>query len=156
MMDQRGAVTLWIPIILLSLLTVGVFFVETGRLMIARVQVQTAADAASLGGVSTAVRNTTDEIDVIINDSGEISEVSEVSNAGPIVINQNEADEEAVRLLNCNSSVQITTWQGQANEDKYSVTVQDVKIPTRIPSMLSIHPTIDAFSEAWAANKQLP
>jgi Flp pilus assembly protein TadG len=126
--DEKGAMVLWIPILLIAVLISTVWVVETGRMMITRVDIQTAADAASLAGVATAEQEYIKEYD-FITEGEEITEIIEKATpTGHIIISRELADKEAELLLNPNVPEQtVSDWESTVEDDEYEVSIQGVR-----------------------------
>jgi hypothetical protein len=135
--NERGAMVLWIPILFVALLISTIWVVEIGRMLITKVDIQTAADAASLAGAATAEQEYNKEYE-FITEADEIVEIRETAiPTGVVIIKHETADKEAELLLNPNVPGQeVNDWQSTIESDEYEVNIQGIEFPSVIENWL--------------------
>jgi hypothetical protein len=167
-LDENGSMALWFPVLLVAMLIFSVWILETGKILCYQADLQTAADAASLAGVSTA------EVVPIVehgmefeepetgsenDDSNLPSKITEKVVGWDVTVKKNKADIEAKKLLapNISQSIGWENWESNAEKDTYSVILKDVKLATPIEKFLgTVQIRAESISKAFAKKEVMP
>gem|GEM_PF-6956733 len=151
--DEKGSLSLWFPILLVGLLVCSVWVLETGKILSNLVDLQTAADAASLAGASTADAYPIKEYEVETGEDGLPVKIVEKIVGWETVITKEKADPEAEKLFAPNTTLPVgqENWGSETLGDRYHVVLKGINLPSPISRLLGgpVHLGSQSTSQAY-------
>jgi hypothetical protein len=109
--DQRGAASYVFIILFMMFLVLAGLVIDGGRFLIARAQLQTLADASSLAGAMTAEAIPEKELEIMQDESGQVTGIKEKITGYRIFIDPEKARKDALDTAYLNGGPEF--WESQ-------------------------------------------